>query len=231
MSTFMYQHMDLKKKSDEFRRIGNKLFGESKHFGAIALYNKALVCARNHPDLAALCYGNRSAVYFELNCFKHCLHNIDLAEPHFPANNLQRLLDRREQCLIRMKTIVDQSLEVFEHEFKLSYKSNPKIPFFIDALELKEDAKYPKYGKHLITSSNLKSGDVIAVIDKPWKAPVSNLDVNYITGCYTCGNTRNGDLIPAKCQGEFLVERISKQSIIILFIIILFQLSSAVKNA
>lgn len=98
-----------------------------------------------------------------------------------------------------METSDDKNLHAFKHEFKLSYKANPKIPFFIDALELREDAKN---GKHLITTRDLKGGDVIAVIDKPWRAPVSSMKVDYLIGCYTCADTNNGDLIPGKCQGE-----------------------------
>lgn len=81
-----WEHLADAKYSDEYRKKGNKLFGEAKYFGAIAQYNKALVCARNDPERAALCYGNRSAVYLEMEYFKHCLHNIDLAEPNFPAD-------------------------------------------------------------------------------------------------------------------------------------------------
>lgn len=193
------EEVELRQKSDDYRKIGNRLFTKGQHFAAIAQYNKALVCARNHPDLASLCYGNRSAVYLKLKFFKNCLHNIDLAEPHFPADSISKLHNRRKQCLKLMETSVDQGTDVFDHKFKMSYKANPKIPFFIDALELKEDAKY---GKHAITTIDLKAGDVIAVIDKPWCAPVSNLKADYILGCYMCGDTKNGDLIHGKCQGK-----------------------------
>lgn len=185
--------------SDKYRKIGNKLFGEGKFFGAIAQYNKALMCARNEEEQAALCYGNRSAVYLELKFFKHCLHSIDLAEPNFPADKIQRLKDRRQRCFKLMETEVDKTIDSFNHKFKLSYPANPKIPFFIDALEIKED---PKRGKSLITTIDLKAGDVIAVMDKPWRTPMSNLNVNYLLGCYMCGDAKNGDLIHGKCRGE-----------------------------
>lgn len=189
----------LAESADKYRKEGNKLFDEGKLFAAIAQYNKSLVCARDDPARAALCYGNRSAVYLALECFKHCLHSIELAEPNFPPANIQRLRDRRERCLELMRKIPDKSYDVFKHDYKLSYKPNPKLPFFIDALEVRENLKY---GKHLITNRDLNAGDVIAVMDKPWRAPIARLDVNHILGCYQCGDTRNGDLIPGKCQGR-----------------------------
>jgi len=185
--------------ADEYRVKGNQLFAKGEYFGAIAQYNKALVCARFDKEQAALCYANRSAVYLELEYYQHCLHNIELAEPNFPPDKIQNLHDRRNRCLELMKTKEDKALKVFDHDFKLSYEPNPKIPFFIDALELKDD---PKLGKNLITTRDLKAGDVIAVIDKPWRVPICNLEVNYVLGCYTCADTNNGDLIPGKCQGE-----------------------------
>lgn len=189
---------------DKFREDGKELYHQGKYLGAIAQYNKALLLARHDKPLAALFYGNRSAVYMELRYFKHCLHNIELAEPNFLRDNIQRLHDRHARCLQLMETSVDQSMDAFVHDFQLSYKANPKIPFFIDALEIKKDRKH---GKHLITTQNLKAGDVIAVIDKPWRSPVTNLNVDHILGCYTCSDTNNGDLTPGDCDyGEKLFD-------------------------
>lgn len=189
-----------KEKSDKHREEGNDQYEDGKYFAAITSYNKALVYARDDRTRAAMCYGNRSAVYLELKYFDHCLRNIDLAEPYFPVNAKQKLYDRRTECQKIMKMHSDESLHTFKHEFKLSYDANPKIPFFIDALKLRENSED---GKHLITTRDLKAGDVIAVINKPWKNPVPNfMDANYVLGCYTCGDTNNGDLILGKCQGK-----------------------------
>lgn len=51
---------------DKFREDGKELYHQGKYLGAIAQYNKALLLARLDKPLAALFYGNRSAVYMEL---------------------------------------------------------------------------------------------------------------------------------------------------------------------
>lgn len=165
-------------------------------------YNKALAIAQNDDVQTSLCYANRSAVYLELEYFKHCLHNIDLAEKNYPKEKIQKLHDRRQQCLNMMNNSVDKAIHPFTHKFQLSYEPNPKIPFFIDSIQFKEDKTF---GKHLITTKKLKAGDVIAVIPDPWRVPIFNLNFDYVYGCYTCFKTNNGDLIPGSCKGQFIL--------------------------
>jgi tetratricopeptide (TPR) repeat protein len=191
--------------SDKLREKGNQLYREKKYFAAIVQYNQALSASRDDDSRKSLCFANRSAVYLKLEYFQHCIHNIDLAMPNYPADKIDKLKDRRKKCRAMMKTNVDKAMKVFKHEFKLSYEPNPKLPFFIDALELREDSTY---GNHLITTRDLKAGDVIAVIDKPWRQPAFRISQNNMMACYTCADTNNGDLIPGKCQGELVLRGI-----------------------
>lgn len=53
----MFKYMSFDKSADvryseQFRNEGKKRFREGKFYGAIAQYNKALMCARNHKKLA-----------------------------------------------------------------------------------------------------------------------------------------------------------------------------------
>lgn len=105
-----------------------------------------------------------------------------------------------------MKASEDKALKVFKHDFKLSYEPNPKIPFFIDGLE---PCKNAEYGEHMITTKDLKAGDVIAVMDKPLRMPIFSKFQNHMMGCYTCSDTNNGDLIPGKCPGEIRLIKIT----------------------
>lgn len=189
------------RESDKLREEGNKLFKEKKYFPALTQYNKALLFCSDDPSRAALCYGNRSAVYFHLGYLHHCLNNIDLAEPNYPASKIQKLHDRRRQCdeLLSESPEVDKAVEPFKHTSKLSYDANEKLPFFIDALQLGNFND--EIGRGLITTCDLKAGDVIAVFDQPMRLPVNNIAANHILACYHCFKVNNGDLIPGgKCE-------------------------------
>lgn len=129
------------------------------------LYNKAILKAREDVKEVSLCYANRAAVYLEIKQFRRCLENIKLAKKGYP--NKQKLENRRLKCLKAMKSEKDLSDMYQSPPFELSYEANLKIPFFIDALELKTSAEF---GDHLITNENLKAGDVIANIAKPFNA-------------------------------------------------------------
>lgn len=185
--------------SDKFREEGNRLYTQGQFFAAIAQYNKALIYARKDPYRMAMCYSNRSAVYLKLEYFAHCLNNISLAEPHYPKDKIQKLHDRRQQCLVLMAKCDEKSLADLDHDFKLSYEPNKRLPFFIDAIEMRED---DTFGKQLITTRDLKAGDVIAVIDKPLGRAIYSIHQNHPMGCYTCFKTNNGDLVPGDCAGE-----------------------------
>lgn len=217
--------------SDELRKKGYELYKKDKYFDAINEYNRALVLARDDDVRKSLCYKRRAAVFLKLEYFEHCMHNIELAVPHCPDSKLFKLHRLLEKCQEAMKTTADAGAIPFKHEFKLSYEANPKIPFFIDALELKEDSVD---GKHMITTKDLKAGDVVAVIDEPLRLSAFKNDQKAMMGCFTCGDKNYGDLIPGECPGTT-----SKVDNIILLVCIktrtlqlfAFQVSFAVRNA
>lgn len=187
--------------SEKLREDANEFYKLGKLFGALALYNAALAFAPNNEvTLASLCYANRSAVYLKLEYYKHCLHNIDLAEQHYPREKIEKLNERREKCVEMMKESNDKARQPFNHTYQLSYAPNPKIPSVIDALQLKMDETSGKY--LIITKRDLKAGDVIARFDYLWTVPINDFSVDYLLACYNCLNVNNGDLIPGKCKGE-----------------------------
>lgn len=196
---FEFELIDVLERADECRKKGNDLFNANKYFEALAQYNKALTITRgDDKELSALCYANRSAVYLEMKYFQHCLNNITLAEPHYPADKMQKLHDRRQKCLKLMRTNPDRAMQTFITDIQLSYEPNSRSPMFIKDLEMKEDSTY---GKHLVATRDLKAGDVVAIC-KPWVTPTYDFTADYLHGCYTCLNTNNGDLIHGNCRGE-----------------------------
>lgn len=171
---------NIKLSSDDFRRGGNKQFEAGNYCGALISYNEALVRAGSDKVRAALCYGNRSAAYLQLKCFRLCLNNIDLAEPHFPADKISRLHERRERCLKMMMDSLDrETTKPFGEPMQLSYPANPKLPFFIDAIEMRRDKVF---GRQLVTTKDLKAGDVVMLCDE--NVLLANASFN----AFECGN-------------------------------------------
>jgi SET and MYND domain-containing protein 4 len=136
----------------------------------------------------AYAYANRSAVYKELKLHQQCLNNIQLAREHkYPAEKMNILDDREKRCL---ELIVEDDPFDF---FKLTYDANPKIPFIIKGVEMKEDEKY---GRGIYAKHPLKVGDIIC-IETPFFAcfdPGSTVEnCNF---CCFCLKDNLMDLIP-----------------------------------
>lgn len=198
--------------SDLLREMGNAEFKNSQKYNytnAFIFYNLALLKAGSNKVKAALCYGNRSAVYMEMEYYDHCLKNIKHAEKFFPREKLPRLHERRDKCL---KMISEDGLEndkminPHRNPFKLSYLHNPKIPFFVNALQLVDDVKF---GKRLITTRDLKAGDVIALISDPICIGNSR---SQAWCCYQCQRINNFDLIASEeCKhGEISLVKLTR---------------------
>lgn len=181
------------------RKVANNEFRNREFQSALSLYNFALIKAGDDKVQAALAYACRAAVYLEVGFYKHCLHNLDLAESHFPSEKISQIHDRRQKCLLLMQSKQDMELENLPDNFhQLSYEANPKLPFFINALELREDETF---GRHLITTRDLKAGDVAAVIENPWIFP-DTADIVVTNACYHCMKVQDLNLVTGeKCKG------------------------------
>lgn len=120
------------------------------------------MCYAESKEKQALLYANRSAVYFELKRYDECFLNIQWARPGYPKEKIQKLNDREEKCEKAMKN-QEPPYNMWNDFLKLSYPANPKIPFIIDSLELRNTKKY---GRGVFTTRDLNVGDIIA-IEKP----------------------------------------------------------------
>lgn len=196
------QEDPVKDSSVKLREMANKQYQEGRFETALAIYNQALLKSDNDAVEAALCYANRAAIYLELKFYQHCIHNLDLAEPNYPRDKIQKLQDRRQRCEREMKTLTLENIdmaEIAKHTpyadmFKLSYDANPKLQFFIDAVELREDSNFER---HLATRQELKAGDVIGVLDDSIVMSVEGLSVK----CFNCLKNNDYDLVKSNRFG------------------------------
>lgn len=174
-----------------FRLRGNELFKSKRFFSALNCYNKCLCYAANDSKHLAMCYGNRSAIYCEIEEYEHCLENIQLARIHkCPQECLERLSEREQLCKKMLQRNPIKTKTKNKNLLRLTYKANRKIPFIVDCLELRSSMEY---GRHIITNKTLNVGDVIA-IEKPF-TKIHSPTLCYERCCYCLGLNKM-NLIP-----------------------------------
>lgn len=188
-------------KAEEPRADGNKFYSERSFFDALGKYNESLCYAEKGSEAAGLAFANRSAVYFEMKLFEHCLQNIELAKANgYPKKNFTILDKRSEKCVEQMKEGREDEAS-FEF-IKLSYKANPKLPFVVNCLELKRSEKF---GRYITTNRDLTVGDIVAIEEPPFKIIKSDAryescqQTNNYRRCALCLKPNLLDLIP--CDG------------------------------
>lgn len=191
----MFPEEDRKKStklSDQFRDDGNKHFQKFQFLEALVKYNRSLCQAVPGSKQVGLAYGNRSAVYFECKMFQKCLDNIKLARASgYPTDKLARLDDREDKCKKLMTVENDKDGQQWDF-FQLSYPANKKIPFIVDCLQLRQNNRD---GRHIVTTRDLKSGDIIAIEEPFFKC--IHPDVRY-SRCSNCLKTNMLHLVPCK---------------------------------
>lgn len=179
--------------ANKFREEGNKMFAERDFHLALAWYNKSLCNAIVGSPQVSLIYANRSAVYLECKQFKLCLENIKLARDHgYPTNKLSKLAEREEKCLKMMEKRPEKLFDPWNF-IKLSYLAHEKLPFMIHCLQLREDEKF---GRHVVTTSPLVTGDIIA-IEEPLIKYIDEMSRH--VRCTRCLKHNQLSLIP--CSG------------------------------
>lgn len=193
--------MKSKNKANEFRAIGNQHYKSHNFYEALHNYNKSLCHAHPNSLEFALCFANRSAVYFEIEAYERCLENIELAINFgYPKDKLETLGDRHERCREILLCLEEATTEKEEEDkdslLKLSHPSHAKIPFIVDCVEMRSTKSF---GRHLVTTRDLKAGDVIA-IEKPFHKFIMN-DSRY-SHCANCLKSEKMNLFPC-CECNY----------------------------
>jgi hypothetical protein len=138
------------------------------------------LCYAENDSNRAFAYANRSAAFIELKLHQQCLNNIQLARKHnYPAEKTKTLDDREKRCLELMM----QETSICDNSLQLSYDANPKIPFIIKGVEMKEDARF---GRGIYAKQPLKVGDIIS-IETPFSTSFAlKSDVKNFGFCHFC---------------------------------------------
>lgn len=179
----------------KFRDEGRKPYLNKNFLDALLSFNKSLCSASPGSQEMAFAYNNRSVIYMDAKRYEKCLENIELARINgYPTDKMAKLNEHEEKC----KKLMEESKYDAANDpwsfFKLSYPPNEKIPFIVNCLELGESEKY---GRHILTTSNLKPGDIIA-IEEPFFKYIDKKA--YLVRCANCLKANDLSLIPcANC--------------------------------
>lgn len=176
--------------SYEYRQKGNQKYLEEDYTEAIVLFNKSLCYAENGTELVGLAYANRSLCYFQLEMYKKCLADIELAKRnHYPENLMGKLNKRKINCMEQMATADNQTED---RQPKLDFDPNEKFPCLADVVDIRKNSKY---GRHIVATKDIAIGNVIIVE----KSCVSELFDDKYMVCNNCCK-ENQNFIPCtKC--------------------------------
>lgn len=181
-------------KSRQFAVEGDEFLEQEKYFDALSSYNKSLCFAELKSLQLSIVLQKRSFVYLQLKRYQKCLESIKFAKNilNLSAND-STFSDLEDIC---MRNI---SLEKKEENnevpfFKISYPEHKNIPFIIDCLKPTDTWKY---GRCVITTKDLKAGDIIAIEESYFR--MLNRDARHIR-CANCFKSNFLNLIP--CPGK-----------------------------
>lgn len=183
--------------ADSFREKGNRRYAKGDLVQALELFNASICFAPKGSVQLSKAYSNRSAVYFSMKSYELCMKNIQMAkETGYPMNLMSKLDEREAKCKTELKKPENQSSSKFIGiKPELSYPMHKNVPFIVNCLELNVNRRY---GRHIVTNTNLKVGDIVA-IERPFCGVVTR-DIRY-TCCAYCLNENNMDLFPCeKCH-------------------------------
>lgn len=177
--------------ADELRNEGNENYNHGHFLEALNFYNRSVCFAEEGSGRLGLAYANRSAVYKDAELYKECLANIELARQHgYPKDKIQKLDEREEKCKKLMEIHRADPKNDPWNFFKLSHPPNEKIPFIVNCLELKENKKF---GRYIVTNSDLKPGDIIAIEEPFYTFTDKNV---CFSRCAYCLKSNKLSLIP-----------------------------------
>lgn len=151
-------------KSRQLRTAGNEYFSLKKkdYEQALKLYNESICFAENGSEDLGIGFANRSAIYFEWKLYELCLENIELARKSGYPERLTEKLSKREAACKKLLESQDEEDEEVLLVPKLTHPPHPKVPFIADCLEMRES---PEQGRYIVTTRDLKVGQVVALED------------------------------------------------------------------
>jgi SET and MYND domain-containing protein 4 len=192
--------MNLKKnnlEANELRLAGNEHYKSCRFYEALLCYNKSLCNAIPGSKEFSMGFANRSAVYMEVEEYELCLENIKLAiDCGYPEDSVEKLLERQEKCLDLLEVHEPNRDDNPWQFFKLSHAASKTIPFMASCIELRESKTF---GRHLVTTQDLKAGEIVCIEEPFHKFPLNS---SRVACCANCLKSEKLNLFPC-CECNY----------------------------
>lgn len=169
------------------------------HRAALENFNQTLRLAPPKSQLVADAAAGRARVYCEMGQYQKSIDNIQLALQATSANNnderLTTFRNIQDEILAKISSSSRAEEQGSEEFFALSHDVHKKIPFIAECLEVREN---DVYGRYIMTTKDLKPGDIVVVEEPFYKI----LDPKFRhTRCSVCLKQNLLDLLPCnKCS-------------------------------
>jgi hypothetical protein len=132
-----------------------------------------------------------------MEAYELCIENIQLAVTFgYPKDKLETLEDRLERCYEILACCDEKNVKNDFSLLKLSHPPHARLPFVADCIELRHSKRY---GHHLVTTRDLKAGDII-LIEKPFHKFIMN-DARF-SNCANCLKSEKMNLFPC-CECNY----------------------------
>ncbi|XP_073523785.1 SET and MYND domain-containing protein 4 isoform X2 [Phyllobates terribilis] len=194
-----------------YKEEGNKRFARKQYTAAAVLYSKAISHGTPGTEEIAVCFANRSAVFFHLGHYSTCLEDIDRAQEHgYPERLQSKILQRQENSLQNLKQSDNKSPRT-ERKCDLNHtqqelKGNPQLSNASSSLQLGYSTSK---GRHLLACEDIALGELLICEDayvhviipdrdtntktNPWDVSVTNCDL-------FCHHCLQRTLAPLPCR-------------------------------
>lgn len=147
------------------RALGKPYFVQAKYLQAMHSYNESLAWAKTESEQLGLAYANRSACFLHLNMPEECLIDIELAKKSkYPPQLMDKLDGRAAKCA---SLLIDERFKESRfvgREPSLNFNEHQHSAGVADCLEIRRNVKY---GRHVVTTCDLKIGQTI-LVEQPY---------------------------------------------------------------
>lgn len=185
--------------AETFSLKAGEFMVEKRYTEALENYNQCLRFAEGKSAVLSEAYAGRAKVYCEVQQLEKCNENIQSAIDTCECDEKREEFHKLREHCENLRNVASASGDTDARSFfKLTRPAHEKIPFIASCLEVREN---DLYGRYIMTTSDLKTGDVVVVEEPFYKV----LDLNQRhTRCAVCLRQNMLNLSPClKCsKGE-----------------------------
>lgn len=163
-------------KSDATGKLAKKLFDKHQWNAAMNVYNQILCYAKPESQNISVAYSGRSACFYNMNMYKECLIDIELATKFgYPNDQMPELVQRKANCM----KLIAEGEQLNDFVAKLDFEADKNCPSMANVLRIKQNGK-KNYS--LVAKEEIDVGKTILVE----KAYISSIYSKHERKCNIC---------------------------------------------